>query len=418
MLNPTFDNQNKMRVPYTKGNINYELSKLPMAIGMGNVLAVLSDRRIAYTKFRVVEYYSPDIVSSSDYYPFGMAMPGRQFSSNAYRYGFNGMEKDDEVAGEGNSYTAMFWQYDSRLGRRWNVDFVYKHSRSNYSTFSNNPIIFIDPNGDDDYYYDGKTITFFSTVGVPNMYYVLGHVVGLKNGGYIQTYRVATANEIAHMANSSSTFFNHALKNAGSLEERNELFLMVYQKNQCDNWKVMGYTLAIPLVVIAAAEAPVAFATNFLFNAGSQFIFSDYQVSEIDWFDASVSGATSLIPGGKVYFKYFKFNMLAVATDAAASSLVNITISGGFESVGGKISGGDFFIDFGIGMISGSLGELIGSGAGVSSKLINDWLDSQIENISSSTARALLKGAKPYLKEALERAVSTAKDKAVDELSE
>ena len=39
-----------------------------------------------------------------------------------YRYFFNGQEADNEVLGEGVSLTAEFWQYDSRLGRRWNVD--------------------------------------------------------------------------------------------------------------------------------------------------------------------------------------------------------------------------------------------------------------------------------------------------------
>jgi len=34
-------------------------------------------------------------------------------SVSTYRYGFNGMEKDDEVSGNGNSYTAEFWEYDA-----------------------------------------------------------------------------------------------------------------------------------------------------------------------------------------------------------------------------------------------------------------------------------------------------------------
>ena len=66
-----------------------------------------------------------------------------------FRYGFNGMQKDDEVAGQGNSYTAEFWQYDSRLGRRWNLDPVFKEHESPYTCFANNPIWFIDPNGAD-----------------------------------------------------------------------------------------------------------------------------------------------------------------------------------------------------------------------------------------------------------------------------
>ena len=84
-----------------------------------------------------------------------MIMPSRTYqapSTEGYRFGFNGQEKDDEVSGAGNSYTAQFWQYDSRLGRRWNLDPIVKHFFSSYQTFSNNPIIFIDPNGDDDYY--------------------------------------------------------------------------------------------------------------------------------------------------------------------------------------------------------------------------------------------------------------------------
>ncbi|MGQ2985549.1 MAG: hypothetical protein ACT6R1_18865 [Flavobacterium sp.] len=58
--------------------------------------------------------------------------------------------KDDEVYGvEGTSYTAEYWQYDSRLGRRWNVDPVVKPWESPYACFKNNPIWHIDVNGDD-----------------------------------------------------------------------------------------------------------------------------------------------------------------------------------------------------------------------------------------------------------------------------
>ncbi|MGQ3085772.1 hypothetical protein [Flavobacterium sp.] len=67
-----------------------------------------------------------------------------------YFYGFNGQMKDDEVYGvEGTSYTAEYWQYDSRLGRRWNVDPVVKPWESPYACFKNNPIWHIDVNGDD-----------------------------------------------------------------------------------------------------------------------------------------------------------------------------------------------------------------------------------------------------------------------------
>jgi hypothetical protein len=74
-------------------------------------------------------------------------MQGRSFSSGPYRYGFNSQEQDNEIYGNGNSYTAEFWQYDSRLGRRWNVDPVVKQWESTYSCFSGNPVRYIDPLG-------------------------------------------------------------------------------------------------------------------------------------------------------------------------------------------------------------------------------------------------------------------------------
>jgi RHS repeat-associated protein len=78
-----------------------------------------------------------------------MQMPGRKLSGG-YRYGFNGQEKSNEIA-EG-LFSAEYWEYDTKTGRRWNVDPVIKSWQSDYATFSNNPIWKIDPNGADDYF--------------------------------------------------------------------------------------------------------------------------------------------------------------------------------------------------------------------------------------------------------------------------
>lgn len=72
-------------------------------------------------------------------------MPGRCFNGNDYRYGMNGQEKDLEIA-EG-IYTAEYWEYDSRLGRRWNLDPIRRTKQSPYACFNSNPIYFIDPLG-------------------------------------------------------------------------------------------------------------------------------------------------------------------------------------------------------------------------------------------------------------------------------
>jgi RHS repeat-associated protein len=69
----------------------------------------------------------------------------RGFSSDAYKYGFNGMEKDDEMKGEGNSYTTEFRQHDPRIGRWLSVDPIVYEWQSMYCAFNNNPVIFMDP---------------------------------------------------------------------------------------------------------------------------------------------------------------------------------------------------------------------------------------------------------------------------------
>ena len=94
----------------------------------------------------------------NDYYPSGMLMPNRHESSGKYRYGYQGSEKDDEIKGEGNSYDFGARMYDGRVGRWFAIDPQFqKHPHmSGYDFVFNNPIIFIDPNGEDPIF--GKNI--------------------------------------------------------------------------------------------------------------------------------------------------------------------------------------------------------------------------------------------------------------------
>jgi Metallopeptidase toxin 2 len=93
----------------------------------------------------------------------GLYVGFKKGCAGAYRYGFNGQEKVDEISGVGNHNTALFWEYDTRLGRRWNVDPVMKPWRSPFDAFNNNPIIMIDPNGDDDFFHLDGTVTHKKT---------------------------------------------------------------------------------------------------------------------------------------------------------------------------------------------------------------------------------------------------------------
>ena len=71
--------------------------------------------------------------------------------NTGYRYGFNGKENDNEVKGEGNSVDFGARIYDSRVGKWLSVDYIAKQDVSPYQYASNNPIIFIDPDGNDEY---------------------------------------------------------------------------------------------------------------------------------------------------------------------------------------------------------------------------------------------------------------------------
>jgi len=83
-------------------------------------------------------------------------MPGRNISLSNYRFGFNTQEKVDEISGKGNHNTALFWEYDTRLGTRWNRDSKPDLSQSLYACFASNPIWTNDPMGDTTYLYNEK----------------------------------------------------------------------------------------------------------------------------------------------------------------------------------------------------------------------------------------------------------------------
>ncbi|WP_207513814.1 EndoU domain-containing protein [Longitalea luteola] len=128
---------------FVRGDKLFELSN-----HLGNVLVTVNDKKLGVSADNsIVDYFNPQVVSAQDYYPFGMLQPGRSYNAGGYRFGFNGQEMNNDVKGLGSSYSSQFWEYDSRLGRRWNIDPIYKNSP--YEVFGGNPIAFSDPSGAD-----------------------------------------------------------------------------------------------------------------------------------------------------------------------------------------------------------------------------------------------------------------------------
>ncbi len=130
---------------YTRfvGDKRYELSN-----HLGNVLSVVSDRKLFQNTLSFTTF-APDVLSYSDYYPFGMLVPNRHKAGDDYRYGFNGKENDNEVMGEGNFQDYGMRMYNPRIGRFFNEDPLTKKypELTPYQFASNTPIQAVDLDG-------------------------------------------------------------------------------------------------------------------------------------------------------------------------------------------------------------------------------------------------------------------------------
>ena len=177
----------ELSIPVNLCNSPYSLSiaglkQYELTNHLGNVLSVISDRKLPYSSSGSgsISYFQPEIVSATDYYPFGMIMDGRKYYSNTHhRFGFNGKELDYELKNAGNSIDFGFRIYDSRLGKFLSLDpLTSKYPYlSPYHFCNNSPILFKDFDGKDfgveikdntiiikaTYYTDNNTKTIEST---------------------------------------------------------------------------------------------------------------------------------------------------------------------------------------------------------------------------------------------------------------
>jgi hypothetical protein len=143
------------------------------------------------------------------YYPFGQLVPNRHGSSTAYRYGFQGQEKDDELKGEGNSYNFGDYGLDVRIGRRLNLDPVLKPFQSGYITFGNDPISRIDHDGNDDVFYIKKN-------GKVGMYRTLkGTAIKIKTKDGIINYSDLSLNSKSNRTIATKIFSNYSFEVLG-----------------------------------------------------------------------------------------------------------------------------------------------------------------------------------------------------------
>ena len=132
-------------IPVQQIDLNYELTD-----HLGNVSAVVTGRLLDGNGGGTPK--QADLLSAQGYEAGGSLLPGRNYSSSSYDYGFNGMRKDDEIHGAtGTSYDFGARLYDPRVGRWLSLDpkAAKYPSLSPYNFVANSPIWAIDPNGEE-----------------------------------------------------------------------------------------------------------------------------------------------------------------------------------------------------------------------------------------------------------------------------
>ena len=106
---------------------------------LGNVLVTISGLPLGMeegTPDNTVDYYIPNVLTVSDYEPFGAPLENRTASEiDGYRFGFNGVEKENNLNGEGNAYAFKYRMHDVRIGRFLSVDPLF-HSYPWNSTYA------------------------------------------------------------------------------------------------------------------------------------------------------------------------------------------------------------------------------------------------------------------------------------------
>jgi len=114
------------------------------------VLVTVSDKKqgVDTDGDNEADYYTANVLSANDYYPFGWSMPGRKFNSGDYRFGFNGQEQDTEWGG-GQAVSFKFRIHDPRIGKFLSVDPLASEYPwyTPYQFAGNSPILNLDLEG-------------------------------------------------------------------------------------------------------------------------------------------------------------------------------------------------------------------------------------------------------------------------------
>ena len=212
-----------------------------------------------------------------DYYPFGSLIPQRHGSSNKYRYGFNGKEKDDELKGGGNSYDFGARMLDPRIGRWLTKDPKATSFESPYTSMRNNPILYNDVKGDTISYRGNKADTekiiktYSDQLGKNNLRV---NRIYDKQGNLSGADIVAATKSIASKGSKS---LNRELIDVINSKENIKIIKVITDRNQADYIESQGGAYS-------NQSTHSIFVSDTFFNEGTDT--GDYPYKEIShhWF--------------------------------------------------------------------------------------------------------------------------------------
>jgi RHS repeat-associated protein len=181
----------RIGVHYTQSNQTvYEITD-----HLGNVRATVSS---------VKTNGIPEVLSYTDFYPHGGILPGRNYvSSNAYRYDYQGQEKDPET----NWSNFELRMYDANLAR-WMSPDPYGEFHSPYLAMGNNPVSTIDPDG-------GKTVADPTNIDYDNGRERRVDPFDMVGGSGIREDNIKVGNSLVSLNDDSPYSVEEQIRNLG-----------------------------------------------------------------------------------------------------------------------------------------------------------------------------------------------------------
>jgi RHS repeat-associated protein len=137
-------------------------------------------------------------------------------SYKGYRFAFNGMERAEIPGG----YTSFYRHLDSRIGRWFSLDPKQRNWESPYCLSGNNPIIFIDPDGDYFEFHQNASLTFKAKV------VTYSSILRIFSKRYRELYREAKEsphrNLIVQAKTSEEAVFNFGGRTTAVVQSRHQ----------------------------------------------------------------------------------------------------------------------------------------------------------------------------------------------------